>query len=375
MYTINHYNGNTLANIADGVLDTSTSLSLAGRNFTGYGLYLNENQIYLLENFASGTGPINPVPGQIWYNTSKDYLSVYSGTAYSVLTNTAMLSSSVSVLESKIISNVDIVNRSIIANVTALNANAASQDAQITNLWTNAAAQSASISNLVSVVGTQSQSIDVLTANAGVQSNAIVLRATIDSPVLTGNPRSTTASSGDRSTTVATTAYVMSQDDVRRVYIDNNMSANIASISGSLTGGLNLKANINSPTFTGVPSAPTANADTRSTQVATLDFVMNQDDVRRIYVDVQIAGNINTLNTAVNNNLALKSPIDSPVFTGTARSITPSSGDNSTKIATTGFVQGEIAAGALWQGSHRFISANAPDPAQGNNGDFWFQYQ
>ena len=66
-YTINHYNGTFLANIADGDLDsTSTSLKLAGRNYVGYGEHLNENQLALLENFAGSSSPSNPVPGQLW---------------------------------------------------------------------------------------------------------------------------------------------------------------------------------------------------------------------------------------------------------------------------------------------------------------------
>lgn len=375
-YNIQHYNGNTLANIADGTLDsTSTSLSLAGRNFAGYGPYLNENQVYLLENFAGTAGPSNPVPGQLWYNSAKDYISVYNGTLYSVLANTAMLSANVTAIEAKITANAATINASILANVAVLNANAAGQDTQINNLWANAASQASNITGLWANAGVQADSITGLTANAGVQSDAIDLRANIASPVLTGNPRSTTASSGDRSTTIATTAYVMAQDDVQRSYIDTNLLANIAALSDSLGSELDLKANIASPAFTGTPAAPTPNVGIRSTQLATTNYVMAQDDIRRTYTDDQIASNIATLNTAVNNNLALKAPIDSPTFTGTARAVTPGTGDNSTKIATTAFVQGEVASGALWQGSHRFISTNTPNLSLGVDGDFWFQYQ
>ena len=375
MYTINHYNGTILANVADGTLDTSTSLSLAGRNFAGYGEYLNENQVFLLENFAGNTSPARSTPGQLWYNNATDYISVYNGTAYSVLANAAMLSANVSALDAKIIANVGAINSAILSNVAAINANAASQDTQITNLWANAASQASNITNLWANAASQDDSITFLTANAIAQSDEIALRANIASPTLTGNPRSTTASSGDRSTTIATTAYVMAQDDVRRLYIDNNLLANIATLSDSATAGLALKANIHSQELTGTPLTPTATLGNRTSQIANCEYVMAQDDVRRLYVDTQIAGNIATLNTAVNNNLALKAPINNPTFTGTARAVTPTTGDNSTKIATTAFVQGEVASGALWQGSHRFISANAPNAGQGVDGDFWFQYQ
>ena len=52
-YTINKTDGTVLATIADGTLDTSTSLQLIGKNYAGYGEILNENTVKLLENFAN----------------------------------------------------------------------------------------------------------------------------------------------------------------------------------------------------------------------------------------------------------------------------------------------------------------------------------
>lgn len=45
---------------------------------------------------------------------------------------------------------------------------------------------------------------------------------------------------------------------------------------------------------------------------------------------------------AVFDALALKAPLASPTFTGTPAAPTPSANDNSTKIATTAYVQGEL---------------------------------
>jgi len=44
-----------------------------------------------------------------------------------------------------------------------------------------------------------------------------------------------------------------------------------------LNGGLNQKANLASPTFTGTPNAPTAVASTNTTQIATTAFVKSQN--------------------------------------------------------------------------------------------------
>jgi hypothetical protein len=374
-YTINHYNGTIVANIADGTLDTSTSLKLAGRNYAGYGEYLNENQVFLLENFAGTTAPVGSTSGQIWYNSATGLLNVYNGSAYNGIATTAQLAANVTTINSQIRANVDTINTAILANVATLNSNAASQDTEITNLWANAASQATNITNLLANAGVQADSITTLTANAGSQSDAIDLRATINSPTLTGNPRSVTASSGDNSTTIATTAYVITQDDTRRTYIDTNLLANVATLTSYTNTQLDLRANIASPTLTGVPAAPTAAAGTANTQIATTSYVMTQDATRRTYVDTNILANIATLNTSVNNSLAYKAPVDAPTFTGAARAVTAASGDNSTKVATTAFVQGEIATGALWQGSHRYISTTTPNNGTGADGDFWFQYE
>ena len=81
-YTINKTDGSVLATIADGTLDTSTSLQLIGKNYAGYGEILNENTVKLLENFANSTSPTNPLTGQMYYNTATAQVEVYNGTAF-----------------------------------------------------------------------------------------------------------------------------------------------------------------------------------------------------------------------------------------------------------------------------------------------------
>jgi microcystin-dependent protein len=79
-YQINKTDGTVLTTIADGTRDTTTSLSLAGPNFVGYGEYLNENLVGLLENFASSQRPgaVN-LQGQLWFDTSAQILKVFTG--------------------------------------------------------------------------------------------------------------------------------------------------------------------------------------------------------------------------------------------------------------------------------------------------------
>jgi len=81
------------------------------------------------------------------------------------------------------------------------------------------------------------------------------------------------------------------------------------------------KANIASPTFTGVPAAPTATSGTNTTQIATTAFV-----------------------TAAVPDISGKANIAAPTFTGVPAAPTAALGTNTTQIATTAFVEAATAA-------------------------------
>ena len=82
-YTITKSDGSTLTTIADGTRDTTTSLSLAGPNYVGYGQYLNENLVYLLENFASNAAPsATNLQGQLWFDKYNQVLKVFTAQGY-----------------------------------------------------------------------------------------------------------------------------------------------------------------------------------------------------------------------------------------------------------------------------------------------------
>jgi hypothetical protein len=83
-YLIRLSNGDIVADIPDGAVDSaSTSLDLVGKNLSGYGTYQNTNFVRLLENFSNSIAPDSPVVGQIWYDSNKNKLKVYT----SVLTS------------------------------------------------------------------------------------------------------------------------------------------------------------------------------------------------------------------------------------------------------------------------------------------------
>jgi hypothetical protein len=123
-------------------------------------------------------------------------------------------------------------------------------------------------------------------------------KSNLNSPEFTGIPTSPTAASGTNTNQIATTSFVI-----------NVLSgkADIVTVDVSL----NLKADSESPIFTGTPSAPTATSGTNSTQIATTAFVsdavsgvainLNQDiSVNGITIG-RGSGNINT-NTVVGSS-------------------------------------------------------------------------
>lgn len=79
-YIITKSDGTTLTTIPDGSMDTaSTNLSLPGPNYVGYGQYLNENLVHLLENFAANSAPAGTnVQGQLWFDKFHQRLNVFT---------------------------------------------------------------------------------------------------------------------------------------------------------------------------------------------------------------------------------------------------------------------------------------------------------
>jgi hypothetical protein len=98
--------------------------------------------------------------------------------------------------------------------------------------------------------------------------------APLASPAFTGVPTAPTATFGTNSTQLATCAFVIANAG------GGGGSGVWGAITGTLTdqtdlvSALALKAPLASPTFTGVPAAPTASPGTNTTQIATTAFVL-----------------------------------------------------------------------------------------------------
>ena len=81
-YTINKTDGTAIATITDGTINNSTSLTLFGKSYSGFGELLNENLVKLLENAASTSAPTAPLKGELWFDTNTNQIKVYDGSSF-----------------------------------------------------------------------------------------------------------------------------------------------------------------------------------------------------------------------------------------------------------------------------------------------------
>jgi len=224
-YIINNTRGQIVAVVGDGTVNTAaTDLALVGRAVTNYGDYQNENYVYLLENFANGTAPTQPILGQLWYDSSNDLISAY---------NTANVWVA---LASQDYVQLQKVSPAFSGTPTAPTAAVTTNSTQ---LATTAFVQNNKVSPAFSGTPTAP------TAAAGTGTTQIATTAFVQgekiSPAFTGTPTAPTATAGTNTVQIATTAFVS-----------------------------------NSPAFNGVPTAPTAAYGTNTTQLATTAFVQNE---------------------------------------------------------------------------------------------------
>jgi len=281
-YIINNSRGQIVAVVGDGTVNTTaTDLSLVGRAVTNYGEYQNENYVYLLENFANGTAPVQPILGQLWYNANTDLISAY---------NTA-------------------------------------------NTWTVLASQNyveaAKISPTFTGVPT-APTAPSGTANTQIATTGFVT----NSPQLSGVPTAPTAPTATNSTWIATTAFVQN-NKINPVFTGNVIAptANYNDNTQRVATTAFVQTEKTSPAFLGTPTAPTALSGDATTQIATTAFVTNS---------VQLSG-VPTAPTAplgtANTQLATTEFVTvGPQFTGAPTAPTPGLGTANTQLATTGFV-------------------------------------
>ena len=84
-YTITLTDGAVFATIADGTINTSSSMTLVGKNYAGYGQFINDDIIRLLECGSNTTPPGAPLTGQLWWDKTDDVLKIYNGSVFKTI--------------------------------------------------------------------------------------------------------------------------------------------------------------------------------------------------------------------------------------------------------------------------------------------------
>jgi hypothetical protein len=244
-------------------------------------------------------------------------------------------------------------------------------------------------SNPVSNVGIatkQYTDTTVLTASTQLNSNITQIQNQINSNVATLTA-SIISNAQTLQTSIASNVNIINSRidgvsarvDLGLTSLAGNATVQEAEIS-TINNQLPSLATLASPVFTGVPQAPTAAAGDNSTTIATTAYV----DAATLSIGTNLNNGLAVLrqnvSTYIAANIAGLASITSPVFAGTPTAPTPTAGDNTTKIATTAFVQQATAAAQF----NYSVSTNPPGSGgaggisstnnyAGNPGDFWFQ--
>jgi hypothetical protein len=168
--------------------------------------------------------------------------------------------------------------------------------------------------------------------------------APIASPTFTGVPAVPTAAPGSATTQAASTAFVT-----------NAISGGTAGVASfnTRTGAVVLTpadiasaggAPLLSPALTGTPTAPTPTAGDATTKIATTAYV--ETAIGSLPAGVStFNGRTGTVTLALADVTSVGgAPLASPTFTGSPLSTTPAPLDNSTRIATTAFVDAALPA-------------------------------
>lgn len=174
--------------------------------------------------------------------------------------------------------------------------------------------------------------------------NIATVFAPLANPSFTGVPVAATPVVDTNTTQLATTAFVLAQAGSATPLINGTAAA------GSSTRFArqdhvhpvdSTRAALANPSFSGVPTAPTAAADNFSGQLATTAFVINQASaITPIGNGAAAIGSSLRYARAdhVHPTDATRAPLASPAFSGTPTGATAAQDTNTTQLATTAFV-------------------------------------
>ena len=363
---------------------------------------ITANTIDIASNTASITTNTNAISGldtRVTSNTASitaNTINIASNTA-SITANTNAITG----LDTRVTSNTSSITSNttdIASNTASITANTSaivSLDTRVTSNTTSITANTNAIAGLDTRVTSNTSSItsnttDIASNTASITANTIAI-AGLETRV-TSNTNSITANTSNiasNTASITSNANAIVDLDTRVTSNTASITSNSSAISGldsrvtSNTSDIALRATINSPSFTGTPTAPTAPSGTNTNQIATTAFVeaIVQSNLQsgissastpdatsttkgKLKLTNDLGGTadlptvnsvggvssatITTLPTLVASNtvsitsntsdIALRATIASPSFTGTPTAPTAAAGTSTNQLATTAFV-------------------------------------
>jgi hypothetical protein len=304
--------------------DVTTALGFTPYNATNPSSYISANQTITVSGDATGSGATTIALALASVGTAGTYSKVTTDAKGRVTSGSAIGSSDVTTALGFTPENV--ANKGVANGYASLDATGKLTAAQIP----------ASLIGAVVYQGTWNASTNIPTLTSGVGTKGYYYKvATAGSTTIDGNSQWII---GD------TIIFDGSAWDK----IDGN-SVEVISVAGrsgvvtltvaDISGG----AALASPTFTGIPAAPTATAGTNTTQLATTAFVASAISAYTAPV-TSVAGRTGTvvLSTTDISGISAYAPLASPSFTGTPVVPTATAGANTTQVASTAFVTAAI---------------------------------
>jgi hypothetical protein len=191
-------------------------------------------------------------------NVNANSASITSNTT-SIATNTSNIATNTT--------NITNLQNSVNANTASITSNTASIATNTSNIATNTiniASNTNSITSLENEVNSNTASITSNTTSIASNTSNIATN--------TSNITSNTNNIATNTSNITTLQTNVAANTASITSLENRVAANTSSITTN-TSDIALRATIASPTFTGIPTAPTAAAGTSTTQIATTAFV------------------------------------------------------------------------------------------------------
>lgn len=206
-------------------------------------------------------------------------------------------------------------------------------------------------------------------------SNGSLSLAPLASPSFSGTPTAPTPTSGDNTTKIATTAFVNGAISVARNVAIIDYGDEFQDIEDAVADGKAVFCNYNNAFYPLNVLASTYAEFTaiNGTTVSKIECIQSSpnDTWQETHFTLErISHKTSTLmgsstsypsDKCVYDALALKAPLASPALTGTPTAPTAAAGTNTTQIATTAFVQGEISGKENTSNKVTSLSASSTD--------------